>query len=208
MRSFFRNGRSGGISARAGAQRPIRVLVAEPDTVSRRLICSLIGVEADMTAECVPSNRLVSSIQENAHDLVVFDAHTLAFGPVGSRMLWGSGHLRFVSWRRRVTTSGADARNIHVLEVGFAGGPEYRGRRSLCWMPEDSRNFRPMARICTCTDCHQLRYWQDPSIATILERYETTTTTGSFLGCGRVKRCKRGNAGHPRRHAGTFIPSA
>ena len=57
---------------------PIRVLVAEPDAVSRRLICSLVECEPEMTAECVDDSRLVSSIQETAPDLVIFDAHTPA----------------------------------------------------------------------------------------------------------------------------------
>jgi len=57
---------------------PIRVLVAEPDAVSRRLICSLVEGEGEMTAECVDDSRLVSSIQETAPDLVIFDAHTPA----------------------------------------------------------------------------------------------------------------------------------
>jgi len=57
---------------------PIRVLVAEPDAVSRRLICSLVECEPEMTAECVEDSRLVSSIQETAPDLVIFDAHTPA----------------------------------------------------------------------------------------------------------------------------------
>ncbi len=55
---------------------PIRVLVAEPDAVSRRLICSLVECEPEMTAECVEDSRLVSAIQENAPELVILDANT------------------------------------------------------------------------------------------------------------------------------------
>lgn len=57
---------------------PIRVLLSEPDSVSRRLICSLLTCESDMTLECVDDCRLVSSIQEFAPDLVILDAHTPA----------------------------------------------------------------------------------------------------------------------------------
>ena len=57
---------------------PIRVLVAEPDTVSRRLICSLLECESGITVTCVDDSRLVSSIQESAPDLVILDAHIAA----------------------------------------------------------------------------------------------------------------------------------
>jgi two-component system, LytTR family, response regulator len=57
---------------------PIRVLVAEPDAASRRLICLLVEGEREMTAECVDASRLVSSVQERAPDLVIFDANTQA----------------------------------------------------------------------------------------------------------------------------------
>jgi len=57
---------------------PIRVLVAEPDAVSRRLICSLLECESGMTVTYVDDSRLVSSIQESAPDLVILDAHIAA----------------------------------------------------------------------------------------------------------------------------------
>ena len=57
---------------------PIRVLVSEPDAVSRRLICSLLDCESGMTVTCVDDSRLVSSIQESAPDLVILDVHTSA----------------------------------------------------------------------------------------------------------------------------------
>ena len=56
----------------------IRVLVSEPDAVSRRLICSLLECEPGMTVTCVDDSRLLSSIQENAPDLVILDVHTPA----------------------------------------------------------------------------------------------------------------------------------
>jgi two-component system, LytTR family, response regulator len=58
---------------------PIRVLIAEPDVVSRRLICSLVECELEMTAECVDDSLLLPSIQENPPDLVILDA---AYDPV------------------------------------------------------------------------------------------------------------------------------
>jgi two-component system LytT family response regulator len=57
---------------------PMRVLLVEPDTVSRRLICSLLECESNMTLECADDYRLVSSIQEFAPDLVILDVHTPA----------------------------------------------------------------------------------------------------------------------------------
>ena len=59
---------------------PIRVLVSEPDAVSRRLICSLLECDAGMTVTCVDDSRLVSSIQESAPDLVILDVHTPVIG--------------------------------------------------------------------------------------------------------------------------------
>jgi two-component system LytT family response regulator len=57
---------------------PIRVLVSEPDPVSRRLICSLLEYESGMIATCVDDSRLVSSIQESTPDLVILDVYTPA----------------------------------------------------------------------------------------------------------------------------------
>jgi two-component system LytT family response regulator len=57
---------------------PIRVLVSEPDAVSRRLICSLLECESGMTVTCVDDSRLVSLIEESAPDLVILDVHTPA----------------------------------------------------------------------------------------------------------------------------------
>jgi two-component system, LytTR family, response regulator len=52
---------------------PIRVLVAEPDTVSRRLICSVLESEPDAKVLCVDSSSLLPSIQEFEPDLVILD---------------------------------------------------------------------------------------------------------------------------------------
>jgi two-component system LytT family response regulator len=56
----------------------IRVLVVEPESGTRRLICSLVEGEPGMTVECVDNSRLVSSVQECAPDLVILDAYTPA----------------------------------------------------------------------------------------------------------------------------------
>ena len=56
----------------------IRVLVSEPDVVSRRLICSLLECESGMTVTCVDDSRLVSSIQDSFPDLVILDVHAPA----------------------------------------------------------------------------------------------------------------------------------
>ena len=58
--------------------RPVRVLVSEPDAVSRGLICSLLKCEPEMTVTCVDDSKLVPSIHESAPDLVIVDVHTPA----------------------------------------------------------------------------------------------------------------------------------
>jgi two-component system LytT family response regulator len=55
---------------------PIRVLIAEPDAVSRRLICSLVDCGPEMTAQSVDDSQLISSIQETVPELVILDANT------------------------------------------------------------------------------------------------------------------------------------
>jgi two-component system, LytTR family, response regulator len=54
----------------------IRVLVAEPDTVSRRLICSILESESEAEVLCVDNSRLLASVQECDPDLVILDIHT------------------------------------------------------------------------------------------------------------------------------------
>jgi len=66
---------------------PIRVLIAEPDAVSRRLICSLVECEPEMTAECVDDSRLILSIQETVPELVIVDANTPL---IRRRGTWGA----------------------------------------------------------------------------------------------------------------------
>lgn len=63
---------------------PIKVLIAEPDPASRKLICSLVEYEPEMMVECVDDSRLVATMQENAPDVVIFDAHILTMRRAGS----------------------------------------------------------------------------------------------------------------------------
>ena len=66
---------------------PIRVLMSEPDSVSRRLICSLLRCESDMTLECADDSQILSAIQEFGPDLVILDVHTPAIRRAES---WGA----------------------------------------------------------------------------------------------------------------------
>ncbi len=76
MRSFLELGGAEGQTLGYVPGAPIRVVIAEPDVVSRRLICSLVESEPEMTAECVDDSRLISSIQETVPELVIVDANT------------------------------------------------------------------------------------------------------------------------------------
>lgn len=69
---------------------PIRVLVAEPDAVSRRLICSLLESEMLMVVE---SNhvRVLNAIKETFPDLLVADARALT--PLQTESLSAFGEL-------------------------------------------------------------------------------------------------------------------
>ena len=55
---------------------PMRVVVAEPDTVSRRLICSILEAESNVTLQYIDSSDLLSVIQETDPDLVILDMQT------------------------------------------------------------------------------------------------------------------------------------
>jgi len=67
----------------------IRVLVAEPDIASRRLISSLLACESEITANYIDGSRLVSSVRESFPDLVILDAPLpgkCACDPAGRRL--------------------------------------------------------------------------------------------------------------------------
>jgi hypothetical protein len=67
----------------------IRVLVAEPDIASRRLISSLLACESEITAKYIDGSRLVSSVRESFPDLVILNTIThnwrMLIGPVSYR---------------------------------------------------------------------------------------------------------------------------
>jgi len=54
---------------------PMRVLLADPDAVSSRLISTVLEQEPDITLERVDDAQLLSSIHEYGPDLVIVDAH-------------------------------------------------------------------------------------------------------------------------------------
>lgn len=56
----------------------IRVLVAEPDAVSRRVICAILENEADVSFQCIDNSDVVGAIQDFSPDLVIVDTHTPA----------------------------------------------------------------------------------------------------------------------------------
>jgi len=66
-----------GIESQLGspASLPIRVLLADPDAVSSRLISTVLEQEPDVTLARIDESELVSSIQEYGPDLVIVDAH-------------------------------------------------------------------------------------------------------------------------------------
>jgi CheY-like chemotaxis protein len=56
----------------------MRVIVAEPDTASRRLICSILESEPNVELHCIDNPDLLSVIQEADPDLVILDVQTKA----------------------------------------------------------------------------------------------------------------------------------
>jgi len=77
MNSIFQASREMANSAQIESP-PIRVLVAEPDSTSRKLISSLLEDKPEITVECVDQSSLIASIWEGSPELVVVDAHTPA----------------------------------------------------------------------------------------------------------------------------------
>ena len=92
---------------------PIRVLLAEPDTVSCRVIRSFLDSEPDMTMEQVDDARLVSSIQRHAPDLVILDAHTPSIREAES---WEDLGIRSPA-ATIVTTYDADSRSPFITNA-------------------------------------------------------------------------------------------
>src|SRR6201981_2521335 len=78
MISLFPNSSSESSEPDLPLKTPVRVLVAEPDAVSRRLICSILEAESNVTLQCIDSSDLLSVIQEPDPDLVILDMQTSA----------------------------------------------------------------------------------------------------------------------------------
>lgn len=57
---------------------PLRILVAEPDAVSRRLICSSLKSQTVMLAESGSNAQMIDAITQSAPDILVADAHALS----------------------------------------------------------------------------------------------------------------------------------
>jgi two-component system, LytTR family, response regulator len=57
---------------------PVRVLVAEPDAVRRRLICSMLDREPDVSFQCIDNSNVVEAIQDFTPDLVIVHTHNAA----------------------------------------------------------------------------------------------------------------------------------
>lgn len=55
---------------------PLRVLVSEPDSTSRRLISAVLQSNSGMTVTCVEDSQLLPTIEETAPDLVIVDVHS------------------------------------------------------------------------------------------------------------------------------------
>jgi two-component system LytT family response regulator len=78
MISLFPNSSSESSELDLSLKTPVRVLVAEPDAVSRRLICSILDREADVSFQCIDNSDVVEAIQDFAPDLVIVDTHNAA----------------------------------------------------------------------------------------------------------------------------------
>jgi two-component system LytT family response regulator len=57
---------------------PVRVLVAEPDAVSRRLICAMLEKEPDIKFQYIDTSEVVAAIHKFCPDLVIVDIQTPA----------------------------------------------------------------------------------------------------------------------------------
>jgi len=56
----------------------LRVLVAEPDVVSRRLVCTLLEGEPGVSFQCIDNSDVVAAIQDSVPDLVIVDSQATA----------------------------------------------------------------------------------------------------------------------------------
>ena len=61
-----------------GLSTPVRALIAEPDAVSRRLICTMLDREPDISFQCIDNSDVVVAIQDFCPDLVIVDTQNPA----------------------------------------------------------------------------------------------------------------------------------
>jgi two-component system, LytTR family, response regulator len=75
----FPSNSGGDLSASTdGVNTPVRALIAEPDAASRRLICSMLDREPDVSFQCIDNSDLVAAIQDFSPDLLIVDTHNAA----------------------------------------------------------------------------------------------------------------------------------
>jgi two-component system LytT family response regulator len=78
MSTFFRNLSNQPSDLVSTLKTSVRVLVAEPDTVSRRLISTMLEAEPDISFQCIDNSDVVAAIQDSAPDLVIIDSQAAA----------------------------------------------------------------------------------------------------------------------------------
>lgn len=76
MKSFQRNTQPAALTELQATDVPLRILLSEPDTSSRRLICALLQRNAETTVTCVEDSQLLFAIAETTPDLVIVDVHS------------------------------------------------------------------------------------------------------------------------------------
>lgn len=75
MKPFEQNIHSPALTEIRATDVALRLLVSEPDTTSRRLICAVLGSNPGTTVRCVEDSRLLSAVEELVPDLVIVDVH-------------------------------------------------------------------------------------------------------------------------------------
>ena len=76
MKSLQRNTQHVALTELPAVDVPLRILVSEPDTTSRRLICARLQSDAQTTVTCVQDSQLLSAIHDTAPHLVILDVHS------------------------------------------------------------------------------------------------------------------------------------
>ena len=56
----------------------VRVLIAEPDALSSRLMCAILEAEPDVTFQCIDNSDVIAAIQDFTPDIVIVDTQTTA----------------------------------------------------------------------------------------------------------------------------------